>query len=720
MLGRYDDFDHQLDEWGEDYDAGMEGSLSERVRAALEATQLTPNQERLARLVQGMTPQQFEAATYDDKPLLVLAGAGTGKTRTLTVRIALLVTAGMAMPSEILALTFTNKAAAEMKQRIAALLELDAVAVHATTFHAFCARMLRDYGGEAGWKTDWTILDEDDVKKMMRLCYKERFGAPPEADFIKSALNAHDDRFASGVMTQDRWMSEYAPEIRYVSDAYQARKAAENVKDFSDLITEMNLLLDESEYVREEIRRRFKYVLVDEYQDTDARQEELLRKILGNNRNITVVGDEDQLVYTWRHAQIENILEFTDRWGAHAVRLEQNFRSTQNILDAANRLISFNKKRLGKQLFTYEDEGELIDQGAFDNPFAEAEWIVGKIEEDIARGVPREEIAVLVRASHALNFVEQALNHRGIRYTLSGGKKFQDRQEIKDISAYLRLIANAHDRMAFERAIAAPKRNVGPQLIEEIDQAAKRTRTDISDAAYRMALGGIMPQPSRQPVIEFCELVADLAADALHGKDADGHAVGAEHIVRRIVEDTGYGQAIRDDLADAKANSVKEDVEALTTRLNNIKDLINIAEGKTLHEFLDHLGLSEANRRDEGKGVWIGTIHAAKGLEFFNVYLPAWEQGVLPSNQTLKVGDDIEEERRLGYVAITRARRELCITRSASRFNNDSLPSVFLADLGIIARPSHLPGYALQIEEAEIEDQHLSYADHFIPEDVPF
>jgi DNA helicase-2/ATP-dependent DNA helicase PcrA len=710
MLGRYDDFDGQLDEWGEDYDAGMTGSLTDRVRGAREAVKPTMNQERLARLVQGMTPQQFEAATYDDAPLLVLAGAGTGKTRTLTVRIALLVTAGMAMPSEILALTFTNKAANEMRQRIAALLELDAVAVHATTFHAFCARMLRDYGGEAGWKTDWTILDEDDIKKMMRLVYKEEFGAPPEADFIKGVLSAHDERFCSKDMTPAKW-EEFAPEVRFVSDGYMKRKEAENVKDFTDLISDMITLLRESEFVRGEIQRRFKYVLVDEYQDTDSRQEELLRLILGDNRNITVVGDEDQLVYTWRHAQIENILEFCQRWEAHAVRLEQNFRSTQNILDAANRLIKFNHKRLGKELFTYEDDGDLLRQNKFENPYQEAEWIVAQIQKDIAAGVPKEEIAVLVRASHALNMVEQALNKCGIRYTLSGGKKFQDRQEIKDVSAYLRLVANAQDRMAFERAIATPKRNVGPQLIEEIDQAAKRMRTDISDAARRMALGSIMPSNAREPVLEFSALMKRLATDAVHDATADV-------IVDGIVEGTGYMKMLEDELSEAKADDRKDDVEALQTRISNLADLRAIAVGKTLHGFLDHLGLAEASRRDEGKGVWIGTIHAAKGLEFYNVYLPAWEQGVLPSNQTLKNGEDIEEERRLGYVAITRARRSLCITRSATRFGGkngerqESLPSVFLADLGIITRP-HGPAYEVVEAPAAAPQDGPDY-------DVPF
>lgn len=728
MYGRYDDYDDGLSDWGEDYDAGMEGSLRDRVIAAREAEEPTLNQERLARLVEGLTPQQFDAATYDENALLVLAGAGTGKTRTLTVRIALLVTAGLAMPSEILALTFTNKAAAEMKQRIAGLLDLDSVAVFASTFHAFCARILRDYGGELGWKTDWTILDEDDVKKLMRLCWKERYGDPPDADTVKSIMQANEDFHAREGMTKELWDEEFPADVRAVCDDYNMRKEEQNVRDFNDLISATITLLSESDFVRDEIQRRFRYVLVDEYQDTDHRQEELLKHILGENRNLTVVGDEDQLVYTWRHAKIDNILGFTERHKAHRVDLEQNFRSTQSILDAANKLIGFNHQRLGKNLFTYEDEGTALEYLQFNNPFAEAEEIVARVAADIEAGTPREEIAVLVRASHVLNMVEQALNHRGIRYTLSGGKKFQDRQEIKDVSAYLRLVANAHDRMAFERAVAAPRRNVGPQMIEDMDYAAKKMRTDITDAAYRMAVGEIIPSNARQPVKEFCELIRKLGAQALHGNDAG-------EIVSIIINETGYKQAIEDDLQEAKNSRVKDDVESLTTRLNNLADLQAIANGKTLHEFLDHLGLSEANRRDEGKGVWIGTIHAAKGLEFFNVYLPAWEQGVLPSNQVIKNGEDIEEERRLGYVAITRARKKLCISSSESRFGNASSPSVFLADLGIIKRPEGAEydivdsdkafDYSLDnIDTPEIEEDSKPLSD-FEPspddlEDIPF
>lgn len=682
MLDRYS-YDDGFESWGDDshvIEEIYDGSLSQRVDAALNAPNPTNNQQRLVKLVEGMTPSQFEAATYDEKPLLVLAGAGTGKTRVLTVRIALLVTAGMAQPSEILALTFTNKAAKEMGTRIAKMLDLDAIAVTATTFHAFCAKMLREYGGEVGWKTDWTILDSDDTRKMMRVCWKDRYGNPPDKDDLNGVEDAHDMMFASGKnpITVER---ELEPKLTRVAWDYQQRKADDNVKDFSDLITEMNKLLEQSDYVVGEIRRRFKYVLVDEYQDTDGRQENLLRQILGDNPNVTVVGDEDQLVYTWRHAKIENILEFQQRWDAHSVRLEQNFRSTQNVLDAANLLIRNNKNRLGKELYTYEDDGDVVTNHAFETAYEEAMWVVDQIAEDIAAGCPREEIAVLVRASHALNFVEQALNQKGIRYTLSGGKKFQDRAEIKDISAYLRLIANAHDRMAFERAIAAPKRNVGAGLLDDIDAAAKKMRTDISDAARRMAIGGIMPQPAREPVIEFCKVVSEIAADAVHGAQAD-------HIVTRIVDETGYMSSIRSDLAEAKNNGDKDAVEALSTRLSNIEDLINIAKGKNLSEFLDHLGLSEDTRRDQGKGVWIGTIHAAKGLEFFNVYLPAWEQGVLPSNQALADGD-LEEERRLGYVAITRARKKLAISRAGQRFNKDTLPSVFLCDLEMIERPNY-------------------------------
>lgn len=671
-----------------------EGSLRERVDAAIEASHPTNNQQRLVKLIEGMTPAQFEAATFDSAPLVILAGAGTGKTKTLTSRIALLVTAGMAQPSEILALTFTNKAAKEMANRIAHMLDLEAVAVMATTFHAFCAKMLREYGGEIGWSTDWTILDSDDTRKMMRLCWKDRYGDAPDKDEIKQIEDAHDRIYSSGG-NADEERSKFENAIARAADDYQAKKAADNVKDFSDLITEMNILLETSERVREEIQKRFRYVLVDEYQDTDGRQETLLRHIMGDSRNITVVGDEDQLVYTWRHAKIENILHFSHRWDAHRVMLEQNFRSTQNILDGANTLIEHNKQRLGKELYTFDEPGYPIEHNAFDNALEEAHWIVDRIADDIANGCPREEIAVLVRASHALNFVETALNQQGIRYTLSGGKKFQDRAEIKDISAYLRLIANAHDRMAFERAIAAPKRNVGPGLLEDIDRAAKAMKTDIADAARRMALGGIVPQPAQQPILDFCRVISNLAADAVHGADA-------ETIVGKIVEDTGYRAAIKTDLAEARFTGDKEAVEALSTRLSNISDLMNIAHGKTLSAFLDHLGLTEDTRQDDGRGVWIGTIHAAKGLEFLNVYLPAWEQGVLPSKQAITGEGDLEEERRLGYVAITRARKRLCISRAGQRFNNDTLPSLFLADLGFIPRPNLTPdekaGSELQID----------------------
>lgn len=680
-LNRQDPFNPWGDDLDDEYEEIFEGSLRERVDAAIAARHPTNNQLRLTKLIEGMTPSQFEAATYDGTPLVILAGAGTGKTKTLTSRIALLVTAGMAQPSEILALTFTNKAAKEMATRIAAMLEVDAIAVMATTFHAFCAKMLREYGGEVGWKTDWTILDSDDTRKMMRLCWKDRYGIPPEKEILDAVEEAHDTLYCSGG-DSDSKRALIENSIARAADDYQNRKAIDNVKDFSDLITEMNILLDESDYVREEIQRRFRYVLVDEYQDTDSRQEMMLTKIMGKNPNLTVVGDEDQLVYTWRHAQIDNILRFKERWNGHRVMLEQNFRSTQNILTAANRLIGHNQDRLGKELYTYDEPGDVIMYGSFDSAPLEAECIVEQIAQDIADGCPHEEIAVLVRASHALNFIESALNQKGIRYTLSGGKKFQDRAEIKDISAYLRLIANAHDRMAFERAVCAPKRGVGPGMIEEIDLSAKKMRTDVTDAARRLALGKILNENVREPVMQFCKVVSDLAADAIHGADA-------EIIVRKIVEDTGYGQSIKDDLAEAHNTGDKEAIEALSTRLTNIGDLINIAKGKNLTEFLDHMGLSEETRRDQGKGIWIGTIHAAKGLEFFNVYLPAWEQGVLPSNQAVRGESDLEEERRLGYVALTRARKKLLISSAAVRFSKETSPSLFLADLGYIERPHY-------------------------------
>lgn len=701
LHSRFEIYDDGLGEWGEDYDDGMQGSLRQRVEDALSTTGPTANQSRLARLVEGMTPQQFAAATHDGSPLLILAGAGTGKTRTLTVRIALMITAGLAMPSEILALTFTNKAAAEMKHRIEALLELDAVAIQATTFHAFCARLLRDYGGDVGWATDWTIIDEDDAKRMMRLAYKEKFGENPEARMIKMALDAHEERLTDDRMTRDQWLAKWQdPTIRYLTESYQDRKYAENVRDFNDLINEALDLLENHSDVLELVRQRFRHVLVDEYQDTDGRQERILRLLMGTNRNLTVVGDEDQLVYTWRHARIDNILDFAKRWSAETVRLEQNFRSTQIILDAANLLISKNKMRLGKTLYTFEDDGPPIALTSHPSPRAEADLVIDQIKADLAAGMPPDEIAVLCRASHALNFIEQALNREGIRYTLSGGKKFQERQEIKDVCAWLRLVSNGHDRSAFERAIATPKRGVGPTTLEDIDQTARKLRTNILDAADRMARGGVLSQNIREPMSTFVQAVRAIAADAIHGVDG-------EEIVKRIIQDSGYGAMLKSALAEAHQSGSKDEADALIQRLNNLRDLMEIARGRTLTGLLDHLGLSEATKTDTGKGIWLGTIHAAKGLEFLHVYLPAWEQGVMPSARILKDGLDIEEERRLAYVALTRARKKATLSYCQTRFEDKSGPSIFLADLGRV-EVHEVPGMDEQVER-DLEDMAIPF-----------
>lgn len=682
MLGRYDEYDdYDWDGQGDDF---LEGTLQEKVDRALYAERPTPNQLRLRALVDGLNPEQLEAACYDGTALLVNAGAGTGKTRVLTVRIALLVTAGICMPSEILALTFTNKAAKEMRERIAHALELDAVAVTATTFHAFCNKLLRDYGGEAGWKTDWTILQPENVRRMFRICWRDRHNSPPDNDIVDAIEQAYDTMCVRPNPPLN--IRETIPtDIQIAVQDYLDRKVRDNVKDFADLLNDSVRLLHTNEYVRSEIQKRYRYVLVDEYQDTDERQEQLLRLILGNNRHITVVGDEDQLVYTWRYAQIENILGFEQRWDGGNIQLIQNYRSTANILDAANKLIGFNKKRLGKSLYTYGDTGNPIVYEEFQNQFQEAEWIVDSIASDIQSGIPMDEIAVLSRSGRALIFIEQMLNQHGIRYTMSAGSKFQDRQEIKDIGAYLRLTANAHDRTAFERAIATPKRGIGAERIEEIATVAQKLRTDVTDAARRLALGGILPENAREPVLRFTQIIEELGADAIHGG-------GADTIVDKILDSTGYVADLKAQLAEARATGDQDAIEEKTTRLINIEQLRDIAIGKSVQEFLDHLGLAEDVRRDEGKGVWLGTIHAAKGLEFKNVYLPAWEQGMLPSHQALSSeGGDIEEERRLAYVAITRARENLTITRSAARFDRSSLPSVFLADIGLIERPNFAP-----------------------------
>ena len=636
----------------------------------------TPNQRFIARLVDGLTPSQYEAACHDGSPLLVLAGAGTGKTRVLTVRIGLLLTTGAAGTSNILALTFTNKAAKEMAKRIARLVESD-TSVQASTFHAFCARILREFGGELGMTTDWTIIDSDDTRRLLRKCYKTIFSTPPEKDVLDDLDDANQQ--AHRATNYYTGIAGFDNDIRKTLIAFEAAKLESNVIDFGDIIQKTIELLIYHNHTLDTLVERYTHILVDEYQDTDAQQSELLTMLTDGRPNLTVVGDDDQVLYSWRAARIENILQFQNEFSAHIVRLEDNFRSTGLILDAANELIEHNTSRLGKTLVTNAPDGELPTILGFDNIFDEARHIADAIQQRIASGAPPEQCAVLARASHALNILETELNARGIRYTLSGGHKFQDRAEIKDVCSYLRLVANAQDRSAFARAIAAPKRGIGPTMVEQAEATAKVLRTDVCDALRRLAVGEILPANVRDAAIAFHAAIAEAAANAIHG--ADGRT-----IIEQMLVSTGYMAELETEQAAARKAKDQERIEIVETRIANLADLAALGEGKTVDVLLDHLWLTEDARRDEGKGAWLGTIHAAKGLEFLHVWLPAWENGVLPSRHALEGSADLEEERRAAYVAITRARRSLSISHVRRRFDNEQEPSMFLDDLGIAWR----------------------------------
>lgn len=662
--------------------------------AAIENSTPNANQRFIHRLIDGLTPNQLAAVSHSGSPLLVLAGAGTGKTRVLTTRIATIIAAGIAQPENILALTFTNKAAKEMSDRIGRLLnpkikssDADAVVrdlppianITACTFHAFAARMLREFGGEISMTTDWTIMDGDESRRLLKKCWIAATGQKPEDNTVDELDNANQTiaRSQDPIGELYKLPDDIQSAIRY----YKAEKETQNIKDFGDIIADFQHLLESENQILATIRQRYTHVLVDEFQDTDFQQAHLLHLLTDGNPNLTVVGDDDQVLYTWRQARIENILGFTDDFSADIIRLEDNFRSTANILKFANRLIAANNMRLGKTLVTKAPAGKAVAYANFSNAFDESRWIVSEIAKLIAKGVDPENIAVLSRASHVLNLFEMFLNERGIRYTLSGGKKFQDRQEIKDISAYLRIIANAADRVAFERAVAAPKRGVGPAIIEQITQVSKNIKTSFIDASRRLARGEMVPTNVRGPLEEFADTIDSISADAIHG--ADGFT-----IVSRIVDDTGYRAELLKELEIAKSEQEDDKIAQIDTRLKNIQDLAGIGRGKSLHAFLDHLGLSEDTKRDDSKGIWIGTIHAAKGLEFPHVYLPAWEEQILPSRQSLQDPHKLEEERRAAYVAITRAMTELTLTWADQRFTSreeaDSEPSRFLHDLGIM------------------------------------
>ncbi len=625
--------------------------------------------------LQGLNPPQREAVLTTEGPMLVLAGAGTGKTAALTARLAHLIASRFAWPSQILAVTFTNKAAREMKARVASL---SGGALEGMpwlgTFHSVAARMLRAHAELVGLKSNFTILDTDDQLRVMKQ--------------IISASGLDEKRWPARQLAGliDRWKNRgWTPKQvdageaesfgpgrgRELYAAYQDRLKTLNACDFGDLLLHMLVIFRAHSDVMGSYRDRFKYILVDEYQDTNQAQYEWLKLLAEPRRNLCCVGDDDQSIYSWRGAEVANILKFEQDFpGAKIIRLEQNYRSTSHILSAADRVIANNAGRLGKTLWTDAGEGEKVRVvGVWDGP-EEARRVGDEIEGMQARGKPLSDVAILVRAQFQTREFEERFIATGLPYQIIGGFRFYERAEIRDALAYLRIIHQPADDLAFERIVNQPKRGLGDKALATIHSHARASQQPLLLAAASLIDSDELRPQARNSLARF---VADIArwrgmADQLP------HA----ELARTVLDESGYTATLQ---AERSAEAAG--------RLENLAELARaMEEYENLAGFLEHVSLVMDNDEDrQREKVTIMTIHAAKGLEFDTVYLPGWEEGIFPSQRALDEGGiaALEEERRLAYVAITRAKRSSTVLHAANRRIygqwTSSLPSRFVAEL---------------------------------------
>jgi DNA helicase-2/ATP-dependent DNA helicase PcrA len=618
---------------------------------------------------------QKDAVLTTEGPVLMLAGAGTGKTAALTARLAHLIATRRAWPSEILCVTFTNKAAREMRERVGRHIG-DAVEgmPWLGTFHSIGAKMLRRHAELVGLQSNYTIIDTDDqlrlLKQLIREAELDEKRWPPRQlasllDRWKNrGLNPGDlDAVENEAYANGRGQEFYA--------LYQERLKTLNACDFGDLLLHMLNILRRHRDVLEQYQKRFKYILVDEYQDTNQVQYLWLRLLAQERRNICVVGDDDQSIYSWRGAEVANILKFEkDFPGAAVIKLEQNYRSTPQILAAASGLIDANSQRLGKTLWTDLPAGDRIKAiGVWDGP-EEARRLGEDIERLEREGASLDEIAILVRAQYQTREFEDRFIQIGLSYRIIGGFRFYERAEIRDALAYLRVIEQPADDLAFERIYNQPKRGLGAKTLDAMRRHAKRTGMPLAAASIDLCDSDELPARARNT------LKALLQQFVLWRESADQETPA--NLLRRVVTESGYEDMLQKDRGPESAG-----------RLENLSELARAMEDyDTLTDFLEHVSLvMENDARDQGEKVTIMTMHAAKGLEFDHVFLPGWEEGVFPSQRALDEGGlaSLEEERRLAYVAITRARRRCTILHAANRRIygqwTSSIPSRFIEEL---------------------------------------
>ncbi len=623
-----------------------------------------------------LNAQQREAVETVDGPLLVLAGAGTGKTRVLTTRFAHILLTGRAYPSQVLAVTFTNKAAREMRERVGAILGRPAEGLWLGTFHSLCARMLRRHAEQVGLTSSFSILDTDDqVRLLKQVMEAERVDVKrwvPQA--LMAVIQRWKDRGLTPARVTPQEDTDFAAgRSRALYAAYQTRLRSVNAADFGDLLLHMTELLRDKPDVLAQYHRLFRYILVDEYQDTNLVQYLWLRLLAQTHKNICCVGDDDQSIYSWRGAEVENILRFEhDFPGAKIVRLEANYRSTAPILAAAAALIAHNEGRLDKTLRPGRQDatGEPVSVVGLWDSDEEARMVGDRIEALRRDGDPLAEMAILVRAGFQTRAFEERLITLGMPYRVVGGLRFYERQEIRDAIAYMRLIAQPADDLAFERIVNVPRRGVGEAALRALHQAAREDGKPLMESALNLVADGRLKGRVREQIDLLLRGFARWRAQL----DKDGHVV----TVTTMLDESGYTAMWQQDKSPEAPG-----------RLENLKELVRaLADFETLSGFLGHVSLvMENDEAAEGDRVSLMTLHGAKGLEFDTVFLPGWEEGLFPNQRALDEGGvkALEEERRLAYVGLTRARRRAIISHAANRriYANwqSSIPSRFIDEL---------------------------------------
>jgi DNA helicase II / ATP-dependent DNA helicase PcrA len=652
-----------------------------------------PGADRIERLLSGLNGPQREATEHSGGPLLVLAGAGSGKTRVLTHRIAYLLATGEARPGEILAITFTNKAAAEMRERVGQLVGRSVRAMWVTTFHSACARMLRVDAERLGYSKGFTIYDQADSLRMLKRCLSElgvdpkRF--PPRA--VHAKISGAKNQLIDASAYAEMQGSVFEEVVAEAFPLYEKRMLEANAMDFDDLLVRTVNAMELFEEVRERWRRTFRHVLVDEYQDTNHAQYRLLQLLAGEHRNLMVVGDDAQSIYSFRHADVRNLLDFEkDFPEASVVKLEQNYRSTEVVLSAANALIERNREGLKKELWTEEKGGEPVQLSELTDEHEEARWVAAEIERlGEEHGLARSDVAVFYRTNAMSRVLEDTLNRFDVPYQVIGGTKFYERTEIKDAVAYLSLLVNPADLVSFTRIVNSPRRGIGNTTQGRLASHANTTGLPIWEVIERVEEVPGLSGAAIKSVSRFYEIVATL-------RERADEAGPVATLLETVLNESGYLEALAAERT-VEAEGRAENLEALIAGAAEF-DIEREREGESeispLEEYLQQISLySEQDAlKEEQELVTLMTLHNAKGLEYDTVFIVGCEDGAFPHMRALEEGGE-EEERRLCYVGITRARRRLYMTwaRERSLFGRSerNLPSRFVDEIPVELTERH-------------------------------